>query len=127
MNPIVLTGVVLITLALVVYTVAVILEQRSRRISAVTVALFAVGVVADLVATGCMAAVATRGLVNLHGLLGVSALLAMALAAVFAWRHRARSGDEAVPRWLHLYLRFVYLAWVAAYFVGASMKMGGRG
>ncbi len=127
MNPIVLSGVVLITLALVVYTVAVILEQRSRRISAVTLALFAVGVVADLTATGCMASVATRGLLNLHGLLGVSALAAMALAAVFAWRHRARRGDGAVPRWLHLYLRCVYLAWIAAYFVGASMKMGGRG
>lgn len=127
MNPIVLTGVVLITLALVVYTVAVIFEQRSRRISAATVALFAVGVVADLVATSCMASVATRGLFNLHGLLGVSALLAMALAAVFAWRHRSRFGDDPVPRWLHLYLRFVYLGWVAAYFVGASMKMGGRG
>ena len=124
MNPIVLTGVAFITLALVVYTVAVILEQRSRRVSAAALALLAVGVVADLVATGCMASVATRGLLNLHGLLGVSALVAMALAAAFAWRHRSRFGDEEVPRWLHLYVRFVYLGWVAAYFVGASMAMG---
>lgn len=124
MNPIVLTGVVFITLALVVYTVAVILEQRSRRISAAALALFAIGVVADLVATGCMASVATRGLLSPHGALGVSALFAMIVAAVFAWRHRSRFGNQEVPRWLHLYVRFVYLGWVAAYFVGASMAMG---
>ena len=50
----------------------------------------------------------------------------MALDVALVWRHWARHRDHETPRSLHLYSRWAYLYWVAAYFTGAALVMAGR-
>lgn len=137
MSPLVTAVVFLVNLALIAYAIGVVSEQRSRRISGRALgerlaragfkAVLLTGAVLDLVATGCMLAVSTRGLLNPHAILGITALVAMLVAVALAWRHRSRHGDYPVPGWYHLYLRVASVAWLAAYVGGAMMAMDGRG
>jgi len=126
MSPVIVTGVVIVNLALVCYGVGVITEQRSRRVSRRTLDWLRVGVVLDLTATSFMIVGSSRGPFTLHALLGFSSLTAMVFETGFAWRHRSRSGDGPVPRWLHLFSRCAYGWWLVAYATGAYLVMAAR-
>ena len=123
MNPVLLTGTIIVNLALIFYTVGIFIEQRSRRVSSKVVTFLTAGVIFDLVATGCMIAGSSRGPFTAHGLLGFSSLAAMLLETGFAWRHRLRQGESEVPSWLHRYSRLAYGWWIVAYVTGAILVM----
>ena len=110
-----------IPLALLAYTVGIIAEQRSRRVSRLVVGFLSAGVVFDVVATGFMIAGSSTGPFTLHGLLGFSALAAMIVETSLAWRHRVKAGDAPVPTALHTYSRIAYSWWVVAYVTGAIL------
>jgi hypothetical protein len=124
-EPIVIVGVVIVNLALIVYGIGIVAEQRSHRITAKTLNILRVGVVLDIVATTCMVIGSGAGL-SLHGYIGFSALAAMLSETLFAWKHRSDHGDEKVPGWLHQYSRFAYGWWWVAYVAGAWLVMGGQ-
>ncbi len=126
MNSLLIAGVTIVNLALLAYTVGILMEQLSGRVSRRALTFLTVGVILDAVATGCMIAGSSHGPFTLHGLIGFSSLTAMVLETTFAWRHRMRRGDELVPRWLHLYTRGAYIWWIAAYVTGAILVMGSR-
>lgn len=123
MDPILMTGVITVQLALISYGVGIVSEQRSHRVTARTLNWLRLGVVLDIVATSLMIAGSSRGPFTLHGLLGFSSLAAMILETSLAWRHHARQGDALVPGWLHTYSRVAYGWWIAAYFTGAYLVM----
>lgn len=128
MNPILMAGVVIVQLALLSYTVGVILEQRGRRVTPVVLVFLTAGVVLDITATACMMFGTTKSLWTLHGILGYSALAAMLVDTVRIWRHRLRAGEAEVPKGLHLFSRYAYLWWVVAYITGAALvAMSRRG
>jgi uncharacterized repeat protein (TIGR03987 family) len=123
MNPVLVTGTIIVNLALIFYTIGIVIEQRSHRVSHKVVTFLTAGVIFDLVATGCMIAGSSSGPFTAHGLLGFSSLAAMLLETGFAWRHRLRRGDAEVPQWLHRYSRLAYGWWVVAYITGAILVM----
>ena len=123
MNSILLTGTIIVNLALVFYSVGIFIEQRRRRVSRVVVGFLTAGVVFDVVATGCMIVGSSSGPFTAHGLLGFSSLAAMLLETGFAWRHRLKQGDAEVPTWLHRYSRLAYGWWIVAYVTGAILVM----
>lgn len=125
MSPILIAGTAIVHVALLCYTVWIIIEQRSHRIGSRALGFLTAGVFFDIVATTCMVLGSSRGL-TLHAVLGFSSLTGMLLDALFAWRHWLRSGASGVPRWLHLFSRFAYAWWVIAYFTGAALVMSAR-
>lgn len=125
MNPILRWAVLIVHLALLSYTVGIVLEQRKRRATKGVVAWLTAGVILDVVATAGMI-LGSENVLTLHGLLGYSALAAMSVDTVRMWRHRLAHGDTEVPRGLHLYSRFAYAWWVIAYFTGAALVMMAR-
>ena len=127
MNPILITGTIIVNLALIFYGVGIVIEQRSRRVGRAVVSFLTAGVIFDLVATGCMIVGSSRGAFTAHGLLGFSSLAAMLLETGFAWRHRLRQGDTEVPTWLHRYSRLAYGWWIVAYVTGFALVMAKRG
>jgi hypothetical protein len=127
MNSILIAGTIIVNLALVCYTVGILREQLSHRVGAATLRWLLIGVILDVTATAFMIAGSSRGPFTLHGLLGFSSLAAMLVETFLAWRHRTRSGDEPVPRWLHNYSRFAYVWWIVAYITGATLVMASRG
>ena len=126
MNPILRTAVVVVQLALISYTVGVILEQRRRRVGPAVRRWLTTGVGFDVIATACMILGARRPLITPHGLLGYSALAAMLVDTIRLRRHARRHGDAEVPRGLHLFSRFAYLWWLVAYVTGGAMVMMSR-
>ena len=126
MKPIIIVAVTIVNLALISYTIGIIAEQRSHRVTATALRFLRFGVVFDIVATTLMVIGSGSGPFTLHGLLGFSSLGAMLVETWLAWRHRSRFGDDIVPGWLHTYSRVAYSWWLVAYVTGAYLVMSGR-
>jgi hypothetical protein len=125
MTPLLRAGVTIVVLALASYTVGVVFEQRARRVGRLALAFLVSGVVFDVTATVCMI-LGSGKVLTLHGVLGYSALVGMLVETVLAARHRLRSGDAEVPRWLHLSTRIAYFWWVVAFVSGGILVATGR-
>lgn len=122
MNPLSKTGATIVVFALLSYTVAVAGEQRRRRVSPQALAFLTVGVLLDVTATIFMILGSSKGAFTLHGVLGYSSLAAMMIDTALIWRLATQAGPSAeVPRGLHLYTRFAYLWWVAAFITGGLL------
>lgn len=122
MNPLSRTGAVIVVFALAAYTLAVVPEQRRRRVTARVLAFLTVGALLDVTATLFMILGSSKGAFTLHGLLGYSSLAAMIVDTLLMWRLARGAGLGAgVPRGLHLYTRAAYLWWVAAFITGGLL------
>lgn len=126
MNPTRMAAVSTVTIALILYTIGTIKEQRVRRSTAGVRGFLSAGLAFDIVATALMIAATGLAAPTLHGWLGYSALAFMALDVTFMWRHWNRSGGAPLPPAKHLYARVAYAYWVIAYFAGAALAMAQR-
>jgi hypothetical protein len=125
MNTNILAGVIIVNLALLAYTIGIVAEQRSHRVSRLVLVFLSVGVVCDIVATGFMIAGSGEGLFTPHGFLGFSALAGMLVETALAWRHRRTASDAVVPASLHIYSRIAYGWWIVAYITGVILVRSG--
>lgn len=125
MNPLARTGAIIVVCALVFYSVAVLVEQRRRLVTAPVLLCLTLGVMFDVTATAFMMAGSSKGPFTLHDLLGYSSLAGMIIDAGLIWRFRLNNPPLApVPRGLHLYTRAVYVWWIAAFVIaGLSVAM----
>ena len=126
MNPIRMAAVGTVTLALIMYSIGTLKEQRSHLASAGARGFLTSGVLLDIIATVLMVVATGKFALTLHGVIGYSALALMLLETVLLWRHWRANGRTQVPRGLHLFSRFAYLYWVAAYVTGAALVMAER-
>lgn len=122
MNPTLITGTVIVTLALICYSIAVITEQRKKMLSAFIMTFLTIGIVLDVTATIFMISGSSNMPFTPHGVLGYSALLVMLIDTILNWQHWRKNGSrQAVPDKLHRYTRAAYTWWVIAYIVGGMM------
>ena len=126
MTPLRMAAVTTVTAALLLYTIGATKEARTRRASRGVRGFFTAAVAFDITATLLMILATRREGVSLHGLLGYSALTAMAADTLLLWRHARRAADAPLGAGLHLYSRLAYAYWVAAYFTGAALVMLSR-
>jgi hypothetical protein len=126
MDPIRMAAVGTVTLALALYTIGTVKEQRARRATPGARGFLAIGVVFDITATALMVVASQSLSITVHGLLGYSALAMMLTDTALLWRHARAHGEAEVPRKLHLFSRLAYLYWVVAYFTGAALVMADR-
>lgn len=124
MKPILLAGSLIVTLALVAYSIGVITEQRKKIITWRTLIFLAIGLVLDITGTICMLIGSTNSPFTYHGFIGYSALLAMLMDTFLMWRLKYRSGLlVSVPSTIHRYSRTAYAWWIFAYISGFLMAM----
>ncbi len=122
MKTILVVGSVIVTFALLSYTIGVITEQRKRVITNIVLAFLTIGVTLDITATACMIIGSENSPFTPHGILGYSSLAAMLTDTILIWRFRLANGASSpVPRWLHLYSRIAYSWWVLAYITGGLL------
>ena len=122
MNKFSLFGIIIVQLALVCYSISIITEQRKRLVSGLVLSFLTAGVAFDIIATTFMILGSSRGIFTLHGILGYSSLLGMFTDAIIIWRfYRANPLGTAVSRLVHLFSRFAYIWWIAAYITGALL------
>ncbi len=117
MSPLLIAGIVTIFMAFAAYTVGVVSIERGRLITRRTAVILTFGLVFDVTATACMAALSS-GPTTLHGWVGHVALAIMLLLVVFAWRHRSGRGEAPVAGWFRLYVWATYLLWLLAFIMG---------
>ena len=84
MSPMLIAAVVTILLAAVIYTIAVFAEFRSRDLKRWHLALFWTGLAFDTLSTTLMSRLAGGFEWNIHGILGVLAIVIMLTHAVWA-------------------------------------------
>ena len=124
MLPLARIAATVVTLALISYSIAIITEQRKRKVINLVLVFLSLGVLLDISATTMMIIVSENSPFTLHGILGYSSLTGMVIDAILLWRFRIKKGSqEKVARPVHLYSRIAYIWWVAAYITGTLMVM----
>ena len=117
MNPTIIKAVIVVTCALVAYSIGVIIEQRRKSISGTVLTFLTIGVTLDITSTVLMI-LGSSG-ITYHGFIGWSALSVMLVDAVLIWRFWGKNKGAAVTHGLNLYTRWAYGWWVIAYILGA--------
>jgi hypothetical protein len=117
-NSILITGTVIVTFALLFYSISVITEQRRKSLTFFVLATRIIGVVLDITATAFMIVGSRKIPFTFHGLLGYSALAGMLVDTILVWRHARKQNLRPVSAGLKLYTRLAYLWWVLAYMAG---------
>lgn len=126
MNPILIAATVIVSAALISYSIAILTEQRRHLADRTVLTFLTVGVVLDITATTLMIIGSENPPWTVHGLLGYSSLTGMLIDAILIWRIRLLRGtNAAVPRSLHLFSRFAYCWWVLAFLTGGFLAMRG--
>ena len=111
---------IIITLALVFYSIAIISEQLKHRITRKVLLFLSMGLTFDITATILMIIGSENPAFTLHGFIGYSSLTGMLIDAILLWRYYIKNGqDSDVLRSLHLYTRIAYIWWIMAYITGA--------
>lgn len=122
-KPILITAVVIVHLALFSYTVAIILQNRQKRLSKNVLTFLTLGVIFDIVSTICMVISSGNGL-TLHGFIGYSSLLGMLTDTVLSFRLIKQRGIGCpVPPGFNRFSLTAYFYWVFAYISGALIVM----
>jgi hypothetical protein len=115
-------GSIIVTFALVFYTIGFLKLNRLRSVKPVVLLFYTIGVTLDITATVFMIIGSSKGMVTLHGFIGYSSLLGMLTDTILLWRYRMQNGQEAgISKNLHLWSRIAYTWWVIAYITGGLL------
>ena len=120
------TASVVITLALVAYTIGVWSERLAGRLKPWHLVFFWVGLVFDTIGTGMMFDFAGGLTFDVHGLTGVLAIALMAVHAAWATVVLVRR-DERWIRSFHKFSIVVWAIWLVPYFSPVFFAMSGSG
>ena len=117
-----IAGSMIVTFALVFYSLGYINERKGRLITSRVLFFYTIGVSLDITATIFMIMGSSRGLITLHGFIGYSSLAGMLTDTFLLWRHNLKKGPAIqVNKKLHLYSRISYTWWIIAYITGGLL------
>jgi len=124
MNTYLITGSVIVTFALLAYSIGIITEQIKHKLSNLVMIFVSIGIVLDITATVFMIVGSPNSPFTVHGFLGYSALAVMLTDVILIWLlWRSKGHGADVSRGLHLYSRYAYSWWVIAFITGALMAI----
>jgi uncharacterized repeat protein (TIGR03987 family) len=118
-----LLSTILITLALVFYTIGVWAERLAGRLKAWHLIFFWGGLVFDTTGTAIMMEMAGGIGFDIHGVTGVLAILLMVIHAVWATVVLVRKDERAITTF-HRFSVVVWAIWLVPYFTGFFVSMG---
>ncbi|GBD90772.1 hypothetical protein BMS3Abin04_01491 [bacterium BMS3Abin04] len=124
MSTLVVVSTVLITLALVFYSLGVWSERIARYLKPTHVVFFWIGFMFDISGTFAMHKIATGpfNILEPHTLTGQIALWLMLIHAIWATRV-VKKGTDSARKSFHKYSLTVWLIWLIPYFGGMYMGM----
>jgi uncharacterized repeat protein (TIGR03987 family) len=114
---------ILISLALVLYSIGVWSERIARRLKGWHLFFFWGGLVFDTVGTGIMFEMAGGIENDVHSITGVAAILIMLIHAVWATIVFFLRNEKVINNF-HYFSIFVWLVWLIPYFTGFFVSMG---
>lgn len=120
----VLISTILITLALIFYSIGVWSERLAGRLKPWHLAFFWTGVLFDTTGTGLMFEMAGGLGFNLHAITGLLAIILMFIHAAWASLVLIRKDENAILNF-HRFSLLVWLIWLIPYFSGFFVSMRG--
>jgi uncharacterized repeat protein (TIGR03987 family) len=117
-----LLAMILITCALVFYSIGVWSERIAGRLKGWHLIFFWTGLIFDTIGTGMMVDMAGGITFDVHGLTGLVAILLMLVHAVWASVVLVRK-DERLIQNFHRFSLVVWLIWLVPYFSGFFLGM----
>jgi hypothetical protein len=124
MNSTLQTGMTVVILALIFYTLFIRREYKTRLVSSRLLLLLCLGLFFDVTATAFMIFGSLNSPFTLHGFIGYSALTVMLIDTVLMWRLRLKLGNNAaIPVSLHKYSLYAYAWWVVAFISGGIIAV----
>jgi uncharacterized repeat protein (TIGR03987 family) len=124
MTSLTILSVVLITLALVFYSIGIWSERFGRYLKTWHVVCFWLGLLFDVSGTYAMHLISTRefNILDPHTLTGQIALWVMLVHVVWA-TYVIKWGSEKVRKKFHVYSIHVWMLWMVPYFMGMYLAM----
>jgi hypothetical protein len=117
-----ITGSIIVTIALVFYSIGFAKERRVKLVNSSILLFYTIGISLDITATIFMIIGSSKGFLTIHGLIGYSSLLGMLTDTFLLWRYNIKSGPEKeINNHLHLYSRIAYTWWIIAYITGGLL------
>ena len=115
-------GSMVVTIALIFYSIGFAKEQRRQLVSSRVLLFYTVGITLDITATILMIIGSSRGILTVHGFIGYSSLLGMLTDTYLLWRHNLKRGPGiSVSNHLNRYSRIAYIWWIIAYITGGLL------
>ncbi|MGC1374902.1 MAG: hypothetical protein WA821_01680 [Anaerolineales bacterium] len=122
MNPILITGTIIVTGALIAYSIFIFAKQRQCVLTRFVLTALTLGLVLDITATAVMMIGSRNIPITPHGVLGYSALAGMLVDTLLIWRHwRSAKKHEPISKNLQAYTWLAYGWWVLAYVAGGLL------
>jgi uncharacterized repeat protein (TIGR03987 family) len=118
----VLLSTVLITLALVLYSIGVWSERLAGRLKSWHLIFFWGGLVCDTLGTGIMMEMAGGITFDIHGITGALAILLMMIHAIWASIVLLKKNEHAIQNF-HKFSIVVWAIWLIPYFSGFFVSM----
>ncbi|MEN8249492.1 MAG: hypothetical protein ABFS32_11215 [Bacteroidota bacterium] len=116
----VIAGTITITAALLAYSIAVITEQIKKKANRFILTFITLGLILDVTATSFMIYGSSISTITIHGALGYSALLGMAIDVTLIWKNYLKYGEN-IKNSIHRYSLIAYLWWVTAFITGGML------
>jgi hypothetical protein len=117
-----ITGSIIVTLALIFYSIAFTKERRQKVVTSRILLFYTLGISLDITATIFMIIGSSKGFLTIHGLIGYSSLLGMLTDTFLLWKYNIKFGPEKeVSKPLHIYSRIAYTWWIIAYITGGLL------
>lgn len=109
------TVTIIITMALVFYSIGVWSERIAGRLKAWHLVFFVLGLICDTWGTGLMFEFVGGMMFDIHGISGLIAILLMLVHAVWAYSVLAKKDENAIMNF-HKFSVFVWIIWLIPYF-----------
>lgn len=120
MNHFLVSGIIIVNLALISYTIFFFIKRRGL-ISSKTIVFLILGVCFDLISTLLMIVGSHKNFLTLHGLIGYTALFGMIVEAGFIVKYYLTQREFGGK--LLIYTRIIYFWWILVYVLGLFLVM----
>ena len=124
MKEVTIVGIIFVQVALILYTIFIILESKRQKTTKSVLIFITLAVLFDIAATTCMMIGTTRTYFTFHGIMGYIGLLLMIIDAVLLWKYKIKQGAEVlISKSLNLFSRIAYTWWVIAFMTGVLISI----
>jgi len=123
MAKVTIAGIFFVFIALILYTLFIIYENRNKKTTKSVLIFITLAVIFDITATTCMMIGTTRTYFTFHGILGYIGLLLMITDAFLLWKFKLKYGAEIlISKSLSSFSKIAYSWWIIAFITGVIVS-----
>lgn len=124
MSKVTIAGIIFVNIALILYTLFIIYENKIRKTNKTVLLFISLAVIFDIAATVCMMIGTTRTYFTFHGIMGYIGLFLMIVDTVLLWNFKVKYGAEIlISKSLNTFSKLAYGWWIIAFITGVLVSI----